>query len=340
MSQCDRRTKAGIAARIALAGRQDVRACFYRTALLLVLAGLFLFMPHTTSAGVTPLDVVIVPSSESESYAAIVRRIDQEVVSRGLGRSRTVGVNNVATLTGVSPRTVIVAVGLKATQAVAALLIDVPLISTLIPEAGFRAAIQRPRQSPPPPVTAIYLDQPLARQLDLIRATRPDAKRVGVLLGPQSGMQLPALQAEARRRGLQLNVAKISSELELFPALDGVLKDADVLLSLPDQIVFNPQTVPSVLFNAYRHRVPVIGFSQAYVRAGALAAVFSTPEQLADDVVDILARSVDSPRVLPPPMHPGRFSVTINYQVARSLDLVQDKEESVTQRLRAWGNKP
>jgi len=297
----------------------------------------FLFMLGTNSVSAAPLDVVVVTSGDTESYTAIARRIEQEVASKGLGRVRSISIGNVASLAAAGPRTVIIAVGLKATQAVLESSSDAPLISTLIPEAGFHAATTRAGK---PSASAVYLDQPLARQLDLVRATQPGSMRVGVLLGPQSAALLPALQIEARRRGLQLNVAKISSESELFPALDGVLKDADVLLSVPDQLVFNPQTIPSVLFNAYRHRVPVIGFSQAYVRAGALAAVFSTPEQLADDVVDILARCVDNPRVLPPPQHPGRFSVVTNDQVARSLDLALDREETIAQRLRSREGKP
>ena len=38
----------------------------------------------------------------------------------------------------------------------------------------------------------------------------------------------------------------------------------------------------NILLTSYRRGVPLVGLSQAYVNAGALAAIFSTTEQLAE----------------------------------------------------------
>ncbi len=113
---------------------------------------------------------------------------------------------------------------------------------------------------------------------------------MGVILGPDSGDQLESLQAETRARGMQLHAEHVRSEAELLPALEDVLEQSDVLLSLPDSLLFNAKTIQSVLFTSYRSGDPVIGFSPAYVQAGALVAVHSTPTQLARQVMEMLGQ--------------------------------------------------
>jgi hypothetical protein len=48
----------------------------------------------------------------------------------------------------------------------------------------------------------------------------------------------------------------------------------------PIRVVFNSQTAGSILTAAYRRQVPLTGFSPAYVKAGALLALYSTPAQV------------------------------------------------------------
>jgi hypothetical protein len=54
----------------------------------------------------------------------------------------------------------------------------------------------------------------------------------------------------------------------------------DALLAVPDPLVFNSQTAANILAAAYRRRIPLIGFSPAYTRAGALVSLYSTPDQI------------------------------------------------------------
>lgn len=288
---------------------------------------------------VTPavaLDVHVVLSAETDVYRSIANRIDSGVVQRRLGSVRVVDSETFARTDRTKLPDVIVAVGLKATQSVANLHLDVPIISTLIPKSSFEEIARRHKtRANPAPLSAVYLDQPIGRQLDLIRLALPTKKRIGVVLGPESVVLLEQLQAESRRRGLELTAVRIDAESALFPALESVLNQSDVLLSLPDPAVFSSSTIPSVLFATYRHSIPVVGFSPAYVRAGAVMAVYSTPEQLADQVLEGLLPLAGSGRTLPPPRYPDDLTVTVNYRVARSLELVIDKEDSLAAKLGA-----
>jgi ABC-type uncharacterized transport system substrate-binding protein len=104
---------------------------------------------------------------------------------------------------------------------------------------------------------------------------------------------------------------------------------------LPDPLVFNKGTVQSLLLTTYRYQDPVIGFSQAYVKAGALAAVYSSPEQIGRQTGEALVRVLAGRALLLPlPEYPKYFSVSVNYQVARSLGLSVGDEALIYQKLK------
>jgi ABC-type uncharacterized transport system substrate-binding protein len=280
---------------------------------------LALYMP--TPALSESVDVVIVVSSYSKIYVALASRVESGLP---YSRKRYMRTIDVAAVDDLKLPDVIVAVGLKATQAVANRF-DVPVISTLIPRSSFEEiARQRQGKNFRASFSAVYLDQPLGRQLDLIRLALPGRKRIGVVFGPQSRALSEAIHSESRSRNLTLQTVMVNNEVGLRLALEPLLLESDVLLSLPDPAVFNSSTISSVLFTSYRIGVPVVGFSPAYVRAGAMVAVHSSPEQFADQVLDMLSGFARESRALPPPQYPNRFSVIVNPDVARALDLVLD----------------
>jgi len=93
-----------------------------------------------------------------------------------------------------------------------------------------------------------------------------------------------------------------------------------VLLVLPDSAIYNGLTIRNILLATYRSSVPLIGFSSFYVKAGALCAVFSAPEQIAAQVASLI-RQFGETRLLPAAQYPQEFEVMVNERVAHSLGL-------------------
>ena len=131
----------------------------------------------------------------------------------------------------------------------------------------------------------------------------------------------------------------MSSDKALIAGREELLSASEVLLALPDPMLSSPTAARSILLTSYRYQKPIIAFSRAYVTAGALAAVFITPAQVADDLIDWL-RTQDPKRVtLPPPRDPAAFEIAVNRQVARALGIdVPDDSELL--RLTAGGGQP
>lgn len=308
-----------------------------------VLACLTLIGVLAMASGAAPgasLDVAVVLSGDSAPYTEMAQGISDGLERYQVGTARIISASDVGRLkTG--PASIVVAVGASAARATARLPVKMPVLNALIPRAAYERIVRELRNADDTSqYSAVYLDQPVGRQLDLIRQIVPEQRRIGVIFGPDSADLATVVDRAARARGLQTVTARINTEEGLPAALRKVLADSGVLLSLPDAVVYNSRTVQSVLFTAYHFQVPVIGFSPAYVRAGALAAVHSTPRQLARQVVDILKSFDAASGKLPPPQYPIYFSVSVNEHVARSLEIGLDDEETLATKLRSSRESP
>jgi putative ABC transport system substrate-binding protein len=115
-----------------------------------------------------------------------------------------------------------------------------------------------------------------------------------------------------------------------------LLDGADVVLALPDPAVYSKMHIYSFLLALYRKTIPVFGFSSAFVDAGALTAVFSTPEQIAQQTVELTAQWLNDPgQAAPPPAYPRYYSVRVNRGVVKSLRLSVPDEQVLQEQLQA-----
>jgi putative ABC transport system substrate-binding protein len=232
----------------------------------------------------------------------------------------------------------IVTVGTVAATQVAELGLPTPLLCVLIPKISFEE-IKRQKnrgdtQAAPARISAIYLDQPLERQFDLIRLVLPKARHVSVLLGPDTRGYEQELLAIAAPRKLQVHVRNVTENENPVTALDRLLNESDVMLGIVDPLVFNHANAQNILLTTYHHRVPLIGISPGYVKAGALAAVHSTPAEIGRQLAEILPFITGKSAIrLPAPQYPKYFSVSVNSHVAQSLGIVLDDEETLVHKL-------
>lgn len=229
----------------------------------------------------------------------------------------------------------VIAAGFAATEAAIARFAG-PVLATLINTRQLEVLQER---HPNAMLSAILLDQPLERHVRLAHAALGRDIRLAVLLGPETHMFEDELASAAKQLGVQLVARPISTSAELLPALDRVLETSDALLTLPDPVTSSPTTARAILLSCYRQRRPVFAYSKAYVDAGALAAVYSSPADIGRDTAEWLSSlnggaTIDA---LPRPRAPRQFGVAVNRQVARALSLNVPDEASLLEAVRAGG---
>lgn len=193
-----------------------------------------------------------------------------------------------------------------------------PLLCVLVPRTAFERLARTSPRAVGGTFTALYLDPPLNKQLDLIALALPEAHRVGALLGPESIARLPALRAALERRGQTLQALRADPP-EVLPQALQQLKDVDVLLALPDPQVFNTRSVQPILLTTFRQRIPVLAFSPAYVRAGALLSLHVSPELAARQAAELTWRAWRTGQWPAQPQEPWTFEVGVNAAVAQAL---------------------
>ncbi len=218
-----------------------------------------------------------------------------------------------------APRTLIITVGSRAAKFVAAHETNAPVLHTLIPRQIFSSLASHGVSGK---TSAIYIDQPIKRQLRLISESMPTRKQVGILLSDNSIYIKSEIIKLADKYGLKPQFSIVRSEHEIGSLLSALMLNSDVLLALPDKLVFNRHTAHNILLSSYHKQIPVVGFSRAYVNAGAITAVFSSPEDIGmhmgDTVSSFLGASLQT---LPEPTHPKYYSVQHNRHVARALQI-------------------
>lgn len=269
--------------------------------------------------------IVVVPSRQGGAYQEFVDSFEKSLES-GKGsspiavrivESKALTKESYAEL--YSQSRLIVAVGTVAAKKVQELNTSTPVLNTLIPRSSYRRLISSGSNRS---TSSIYLDQPLERRIELVEALLPQNKNIGVVLGPSTADLQDELKKVARSKGVTVKVETMTASQRLVGPLNRALEDSDAFLAFADPVVSNRRTVQNLLLTTYRQRVPVIAYSRAYVKAGALAAVYSTPGQIGTQTGELVAELVRSGDwSLPKPQYPKYFSVEINSEVAQSLGI-------------------
>jgi ABC-type uncharacterized transport system substrate-binding protein len=117
----------------------------------------------------------------------------------------------------------------------------------------------------------------------------------------------------------------ISAKDNPIHKIEPVLSRSDVFIPVPDSRLINIATAKWILHLSYRHKVPVIAFSQSYLKAGALAAIYSSPQNVAEDTTQWLINNRDA--IVGSLYKPTYYSLSFNTSVAANLKIKLKSEQ-------------
>jgi putative tryptophan/tyrosine transport system substrate-binding protein len=207
----------------------------------------------------------------------------------------------------------VLALGSIGAQAAARDVHDVPIVAGLVLNADDLGKA--------PNVTAVVLEFPVETELRFLQRLLPGQRNVGVLFNPSENQaRIDAAARAAAGLGLNLIARKVMSPMDLPDALESLNRRADVLWGVPDQVVLNSQTARPILLFSLRNRIPFVGLSEMWVKAGALYALDrdygDIGTQCGEMAVKILGGA--QPSTLPTAT-PRRVVYSVNLKSARLL---------------------
>ena len=290
---------------------------------ILALALALSFFGRVTVAGARPR-VVVVMSETAEAYEVALgglREVLSQEVDLDVERIQPDDPTESARIHALKPD-VLVPMGSQATSWSLAQTQGIPIVFAMVlnpVSSGFINSMTRPGKN----ITGASLDIPLAIQFRVLRELL-DAKRVAVLFNPEhSGPVVESAVHAASQQGIQLVPISVPSPKALDPALQKVNRSFDALWSVADPtVLFSRRAVERMLLHSIRQRVPFMGLSEPYVRAGALLALSSPYEANGQDAGRLVLRvlSGELPEEIPISA-PVDVEVVFNPRTAMQLDL-------------------
>jgi putative ABC transport system substrate-binding protein len=276
-------------------------------------------------------NVTILTTNDTTAVTEFVKQLKLEINDQS-GIKVNISKNDSGLSINIPKDTLVIAVGTQALTYAGNLDDSTPVIGVLVPKSSYESVLKESNRSPAR-FSAIYLDQPFGRQLSLIKAIFPTLYSFGVLLGPVSQFQSNDLQSAAKKASMEVNIRLVNKADELQFNLERLMLGKQLLLAIPDPLIYTRETAQTILLTTYRHQVPVIGFSQSYAKSGAVAAVFSSPKQYASEIANTIKQLPKDQVILPPARAANKFSIEINRQVARSLDIKIADDASIYQQI-------
>jgi ABC-type uncharacterized transport system substrate-binding protein len=124
-------------------------------------------------------------------------------------------------------------------------------------------------------IWGVSLDITPATQFQIMRQAFPERRRVGVLYNPNHNQKIiEEAKRAAAASGFNLQVFPVSTIKEIPFAFEKLDEKADLLWTLYDQTVYGPESAKYILMQALQKRIPVVGFSPHFAKAGALLALY------------------------------------------------------------------
>jgi ABC-type uncharacterized transport system substrate-binding protein len=172
----------------------------------------------------------------------------------------------------------------------------------------------------------VTTDVSLGQQFSLITEALPRARVVGTLYRSDNaeGKNGLELLKGALPGGWRVESVAVNDYPSIAEAIDALTqKNVDVIWTTADQKLYDSAAVRALLLAALRAKIPVWGFSPAFVRAGALLGIGVEPRSQGTQVADLLEKALADPKKVPDgAAYPNEFQIAVNLIVAEQLGIV------------------
>ena len=267
-------------------------------------------------ASATVPQVVVVASVEVEAQQSAIEGI-REALGKTRAEIRIVGAGRATGGHLAAPGVrVIIAIGLEAVQVVEAERPSIPVIATLI--------LRRPpgtEASSWSAAATIPLDVSLPSLLSRLKQVFPGKTRLGIIHNPATSVAITdQLQARAQQQGFMVRVVECGEPAELLAALASFKGEVDFVWCLPDGSLYNSATIKPLILASLDERLPLIGFSESFARAGAAVGIYPDFRDIGAQAGEA-ARQVLEGQAVRWPGGPRRLRVVVNQSVLRLMGL-------------------
>lgn len=140
----------------------------------------------------------------------------------------------------------------------------------------------------------------LARQFAAWKLLDPNLRKIGLITGHKASYMVSEAEAAARALGLEVEHVAVSSDRAVVPAL-AELRERRIggLWLAPDSSILSQRAILDLMAYSVRHNIPVLAFSPALLKEGALLSATADTREIASVALERLRRAGSTAGVVP-----------------------------------------
>jgi putative ABC transport system substrate-binding protein len=281
----------------------------------------FVVLLALASPRVAPAEILIVRSSDATPYKDAETALRDKLAKRN-DPIRSVLVKELADggLAKLGASDSVVAVGTASARWLHAHLpANIPLVYCMVNNPGDAGLLQG-RAS-----FGVTTDVAIGDQMKLIAEALPRARNLGMLYRSDTPAGKEAIKAvtDAMPSGWHLEAVAVNEASSVGAAIEALTeKDVDAIWTSADASLYDAASIRTLLLAGIRKKIPVWGFSTAFVRAGALIGVGVEPRAQGTQAAEILIKLLDAPESMKArAQSPREFQIAVNLIVAQQLSV-------------------
>jgi ABC-type uncharacterized transport system substrate-binding protein len=297
------------------------------TALAVVLAAVPATPPLAAHPG-SPPRIVVVLARDSDAYRRTLQGFEESLGKEASSHLKTLRLERPRSLTpsdlllpGESPADLVLIIGARPADVFQGRIPRLPMLS-----AAVSGLVIGPGGDQGPPIPDVTTDVPYALQFQTLMGIAPRIRNVGVIYESSKRPAIQEAAAAARTAGLQLIPAEIHSVSEIPQALQQLLGRVDALWAIPDPVVFSQETSGYIILETLRQRKPFMSFSENFVKAGSLLALYCDFEDLGRQAGGLARELLDGTTPAGGVVAPRKALLAINLRVAEVIGLEVSSE--------------
>lgn len=172
-------------------------------------------------------------------------------------------------------------------------------------------------------MSGVTLELPLSTEVEWLQRFVPAKPRIGLLYSEERnanryGKSIQGLSDTNH----SLVIEQVTSPQQLPLKLKNIESNIDVLWGIPDQVIYTPQTAKDLLLFSFRHRIPLIGLSRAWVKGGALYALDRDYVDIGKQCAELTQQVLQGMPVNKiAPVYPRNVRYSINLKTAKHMKI-------------------
>ena len=292
----------------------------------------FIFLFSTLSKDINcvyaDITAVIIKSQNLSAYNEVIEGFESECDKNNIsvgsiydlkGKMKP-GLSTVQKI-GKEEPDIILTIGVLATTIAKEEIKDIPIIFCMvINHERFKLAGQN--------ITGISTEITAAKQMEGFRMLLEPLHNIGVIYdSSKTSNIIERAEKEMASVGVGLIKYEIRSPKMISEALDSLISKIDALWVLPDSTVVTKESFELIKNTTLNNNIPLLCTSDAFVKAGALAAVYSDYKDTGRQAAYMAAKLISAPQAGSSGIvSPDKYKLAVNSKTAELLGLSIETE--------------